>query len=298
MGIPDLEKMNDKIKNKLCVDNSVLESVQTFTFSSRIKVTTLTHLDDLAVDDECSCEEVIPPPEKFKPMHLVFLVDGSDGYNEKTRNKCGYTEANAFNLTMKWVYQFINSANFRSRNQKTFVTIIQFSGIAQAIGNYTPGGDGVAVPGTDDIPPLYHWELVEPTFKKPSLHFFNPHKNVDNLDGNGSLYLALQDISMRNGMFLQEVDALIGKSADISEGIERNLVICTDEEWDIKDLKSAIDGKQATPEQIIQMANSTYDRVFGIIASDFDTEINNDLIKELKKTTFLPRRPKLFDITN
>ena len=41
--------------------------------------------------------------------------------------------------------------------------------------------------------------------------FFNPHKQVDNLDGNGSLYLALQDISMRNGMFLQEVDALIGK---------------------------------------------------------------------------------------
>ena len=76
---------------------------------------------------------------------------------------------------------------------------------------------------------------------------------------------------MRNGMFLQEVDALIGKvsqgkfkwflqclikSADISEGIERNLVICTDEEWDIKDLKSAIDGKQATPEQVIRMANS------------------------------------------
>ena len=68
------------------------KSVQTFTFSSRIKVTTLTHLDDLAVDDECSCEEVIPPPDKFKPMHLVFLVDGSDGYNEKTKNKCGYTE--------------------------------------------------------------------------------------------------------------------------------------------------------------------------------------------------------------
>ena len=41
--------------------------------------------------------------------------------------------------------------------------------------------------------------------------FFNPHKKVDNLDGNGSLYLALQDISMKNGMFLQEVDALIGK---------------------------------------------------------------------------------------
>ena len=41
----------------------------------------------------------------------------------------------------------------------------------------------------------------------------NPNKKVDQLDGNGSLYLALQDISMKNGMFLQEVDAMIGKVA-------------------------------------------------------------------------------------
>ena len=32
---------------------------------------------------------------------------------------------------MKWVYSFINSANFEARNQKTFITIIQFSGVAQ-----------------------------------------------------------------------------------------------------------------------------------------------------------------------
>ena len=42
----------------------------------------------------------------------------------------------------------------------------------------------------------------------------------------------------------------------------------------------------------------TYDRIYGIIASDFDNEINNDLIKELRKSTFLPSRPKLYDITN
>lgn len=108
--------MDSRPKHKLCVDNSVLEerdnfidillsflkhsisiiplsqSVQTLTFSSRIKVTTLTHLDDLQVEDECECQEVLPPPPKCKPMHLVFLIDGSDGYNEKTRNKHGYTE--------------------------------------------------------------------------------------------------------------------------------------------------------------------------------------------------------------
>ena len=64
---------------------------------------------------------------------------------------------------MKWVFNFINSANFRARNQKTYVTIAQFSGIAQAVASYAPGGMGVAAEG------LNHWELVQPTFKKPSL---------------------------------------------------------------------------------------------------------------------------------
>jgi len=288
----------DRPKNLLCVDNSVLESVQTLTFSSRIKVTTLTHLDDLQVHDDCECQEVIPPPRQCKPMHLVFLIDGSDGYNEKTRNKNGYTEANAFDLTMKWVYNFINSGNFRGRNQKTFISIIQFSGVAQAVANYTPGGTGVAIPGTDDHPTIYHWTEVENTFKKPSMNFFDPSKKVDQLDGNGCLYLALQDISMRNGMFLTEIDALIGKTCDISGGIERNLIICTDEEWDIKNVKSAIDGNQATEKEIINLANQTYDRIYGVIACDFNSDVNSDLIKELRKSTYRPSRPKLYDINN
>ena len=52
----------------------------------------MTHLDDLKINDDCECQEVVPPPRKFKPMHITFLIDGSDGYNEKTRNKIGYTE--------------------------------------------------------------------------------------------------------------------------------------------------------------------------------------------------------------
>ena len=31
-------------------------------------------------------------------MHITFLIDGSDGYNEKTRNKIGYTEGMFFDI--------------------------------------------------------------------------------------------------------------------------------------------------------------------------------------------------------
>ena len=36
------------------------------------------------------------------------------------------------------------------------------------------------------------------------------------------------------------------KKCDISQGIDRNLVICTDEEWDIKNLISAETGAQVS----------------------------------------------------
>ena len=91
---------------------------------------------------------------------------------------------------MKWVYSFINSANFEARNQKTFITIIQFSGVAQgwvylvrilfywlkvfhkvrpnqAVSSYSPGGMGVAVAGAEGTENLYHWKQID-SFKRPT----------------------------------------------------------------------------------------------------------------------------------
>jgi len=284
---------------QLCVDNSVLESVQVLTINSQIKVTTLTHLDDLKINDDCECQEVIPPPRKFRPMHITFLIDGSDGYNEKTRNKIGYTEANAFDLTMKWVYWFINSSNFSAhRGQKVFISVIQFAGCSQDIANYKPGQNpGIARPAQDDFPTTYHWIEVDTTVK-PSQEYFNVNKKVDQLDGNGCLYLALQDVSLKNGDYLRAMDNKIAQKCDISQGIDRNLIICTDEEWDIKNLISAETGMQAEPMDIISMANETYDRIYAIIATDFKNNLNSDLIQELRKSTAKKTRPNLYNITN
>jgi len=293
-------RMDSRPKARLCVDNSTIESVQLLTLRSRVKVTTLTHLDDLVIEDDCDCQQLTPLPRNVKPMHLVFLIDGSDGYNEKTRNRDGYTEANAFALTMKWVYNFINSSNFVNRNQRTFVSIIQFSGCAQDIETYIPGSMGVARPESAANPTAtYHWMFMEDSFVKPSKTFFDANKKVESLDGNGSLYLALQDVSLREGQFIQAMDKKMAEFCDISKGIERTMVICTDEEWDIKNLQCAHTGQQAEPMDIINMANETYDRIYAVIASDYrNAGLNKELIAELRKTTIREDKPKLYDINN
>ena len=68
----------------------------------------------------------------------------------------------------------------------------------------------------------------------------------------------------------------------MSKGIERNLIICTDEEWDIKGLQSGQSvGVDATPEEIVALANSTYDRIYGIIACDFiSVKVLNIFVKD------------------
>ena len=98
--------------------------------------------------------------------------------------------------------------------------------------------------------------------------YFNVNKKVDQLDGNGCLYLALQDVSLKNGDYLRAIDNKIAQvkipaevhnntlvdsiltvniqKCDISQGIDRNLIICTDEEWDIKNLISAETGAQVS----------------------------------------------------
>ena len=41
--------------------------------------------------------------------------------------------------------------------------------------------------------------------------YFNVNKKVDQLDGNGCLYLALQDVSLKNGDYLRAIDNKIAQ---------------------------------------------------------------------------------------
>ena len=57
--------------------------------------------------------------------------------------------------------------------------------------------------------------------------------DVESLDGNGQLFLALQDISMPN--FISKLDG--AQNLKKNQDRKRVLVIFTDEEWDINQLR-------------------------------------------------------------
>ena len=69
----------------------------------------------------------------------------------------------------------------------------------------------------------------------------------DTLDGNGQLFLALQDMAMPN--FLEDLDK-VQNAADA----KRFLVVFTDEEWDLEKLKDP-SGNTTTREAVIKMVH-------------------------------------------
>ena len=64
-------------------------------------------------------------------------------------------------------------------------------------------------------------------------------KNERQLDGNGQMFLCMQDLCLDN--FLDKLRAEHG-----DQGAKRALVVFTDEEWDIKKLRSAFGEKEFT----------------------------------------------------
>jgi len=62
-------------------------------------------------------------------------------------------------------------------------------------------------------------------------------KNIDTLDGNGQLFLALQDLSMPD--FLSKLDSV--QDLKKNQDRKRVIVVFTDEEWDIKQLKNGFE---------------------------------------------------------
>ena len=64
-------------------------------------------------------------------------------------------------------------------------------------------------------------------------------RNERQLDGNGQMFLCMQDLCLDN--FLEQMRAEHG-----SQGVKRALVVFTDEEWDIKKLRSAFGDKEFT----------------------------------------------------
>ena len=108
---------------------------------------------------------------------------------------------------------------------------------------------------------------------------------MDSLDGNGLLWLALQDMSLpsfqsgaktvsnllyltKSPFFMLSFQAF-AKSGVVDPNIQNILVVVTDTEWDLKGLKDT-KGVLAKEENIIQNTKNNFDRIFALSGSQMD----------------------------
>lgn len=112
--------------------------------------------------------------------------------------------------------------------EHTTFTLIQFSGYKKLEKDYIPGSDGNAGNG------LKHWQVeIAPTrLEGETGELSRQACSFDGLDGNGQLFLCLQDISMAS------FQARLAE-AHCSQYRRTCLIVVSDEEWDIKYLAQA-----------------------------------------------------------
>jgi len=241
---------------EICIDDAITESVQYYTVKSKFTVSTLTCLDHLAVKEDCECDvkQCI-----VKPRHLVFLMDSSDSMGDKW-----------FSKSKDFVKNFLEEARFDKRTAPTVISVYNFSGIKPAAKDYVPGTDGQG-PGPEM--PHYRIEIDSKVWNGSSFKakqaLIKKVEDAPQLDGNGQLYLVLQDLSLSS--FLEKSEKAMGKPpAGTSKDDwqpERILVIISDNEWDLNGLKDK-NGKPAEKEKIISQVRESYDRIYTAMGSE------------------------------
>lgn len=289
--------------NETCVDQKLVRTDQYINFDAKVKVRTNVRLLEIEIEADCVCsyrekivkEEIIvpkkavylvgsqpkpkpklaPKPKPMKPLHLVFLVDTSDSFN-----KLDMSSTAGATILQNFVGNFLKNGKYAERGVPTSVTIIQFSGIGSDA-RYQPGTQGL-VKNT----PLRHYKIelgpidISKLSEKNLKEKFDVLKNVESIDGNGQLYLALQDLSLEN--FHKTLENVCpGES-------EKALIVVTDEEWDFKDLKlhSEISEEQnLTPDQrktmIIEFAKKQFSQIHMCVIVEKTTG-NNDRFEKIK----------------
>ena len=162
-------------------------------------------LSDLLIDNECQCEG--EPVKPVLPLELVFVIDGSDSFNQGVRNQRGLIEKEAsFKYTCEWVANFVKSIN-PSHYPAVVVSVFQFSGQKSHEARYKPGSGGLASTSIDGVKDWHYKTILKPTLLRPNMSTVNlvdTIKKQEQLDSNCQLFLCLQDLGMSN--FLAQMD--------------------------------------------------------------------------------------------
>jgi hypothetical protein len=228
---------------KICVQSPEVVSQGEINIHARVNVTTKAKLDEITVAGSCGCDgPPPPPPDKIYDIDIVFLVDGSDSFERTKINdlrskhitQSGLKESRSqFAEAMQWCGDFVNNLGSH-RVGKTTSTIVQFSGIKKLEDRYEPDNDGDAFVGDDR---LKHYKVeYGPKLLEGQDGDLEKMHEVESLDGNSQLYLALQDMS--SDKFIAKLNDLL-PLGDENRIRKRILVIITDEEWDVRNLKSS-----------------------------------------------------------
>jgi hypothetical protein len=227
---------------KICVQSPEIVAQGEINIRAVVNVTTKAKLDEITVQGACACDGPPILPDKIYDIDFVFLVDGSDSFEATkindlrthTLTQSGEKEKlSQFGEAMKWCADFVQSFESR-RIGKATSTIVQFSGVKAMESQYEPDTDGDVIAGNDE---LKHYRVeYGPKLYEGEDDTLNGLHLIEALDGNSQLYLALQDMS--SDKFISRLDELLPNGVE-NHVRKRILITITDEEWDVRNLKSS-----------------------------------------------------------
>jgi hypothetical protein len=258
---------------KICVKAPEIVMSGDININTAMTVVTKAKLESVTVGGDCDCGD-IPPPSHI--TDYVILIDGSDSFNNKCKVGNVTEEGTAFKFTQQWADKLIKNLADHKKADDTTVTLIQFSGIKQLEKNYKPGSGGRAGNGDD------HYEInIEPTRLTSAVNvdelIKDKNQKIESLDGNGQLFLCLQDCAMSS--FKAKLAATSPNATRT-----RSLIIVTDEEWDLNHLQRASEfgGGLATVDSVCKAVRAAYQAVHMVVVRpNEDRDMNVDTIKKL-----------------
>jgi len=179
---------------------------------------------------------------------------------------------------MAWCGDFIQNELGRSWTDRSTATVVQFSGIKALESTYEPDNDGSAF-ADDSYPELMHYRVEHGPLAITDANardaVADKLRNVDSLDGNSQIFLALQDMSSE-----KFVGRLLSALPAGDNQRRRVLVTITDEEWDIAELRASTSLNKSVSDEtdieggrvsrrgrsaVTKMAHDVYDDMFAII---------------------------------
>lgn len=272
---------------KICVQSPEVAMHGEINIHAQVAIVTKAKLDSISVNGNCMCDG--PPPPKVTDLDIVFLVDGSDSFDgSKIQGDAAgeggvKADRTQFTEAMAWCGDFIQNELGMGWTDRSTATVVQFSGIKALEAQYEPDNDGSAF-ADDSYPELMHYRVEHGpspiTDDNKADDVAAKLSDVEALDGNSQIFLALQDMS--SDKFVGRLESAMGNGENQRK---RVLVVITDEEWDVSELKTSTSLNKsvsdATDEAstevaggrvnrrgrsaVTKMAHDVYDDMFAII---------------------------------